>query len=221
MKTPTKLTYKTLGALTLLMTSMVLIIGCGSDNSTSKIEPTTDVVATEPQNNVTTFSSENGVPSALLSQTVNGEYVGIGREYLDQNLLQPTFPSHINWYTRVEFLKNDGSKVDPASFKHPRGGRHYIRLTLENDAQSGVVHSATAKLAVKYRTGSISGGQILTGYDAAGKVAFTISFANSMGMPIPFQLWDHHMTTEVDGGGMIGIATILFEDASGKHQIIY
>lgn len=219
MRTFTKLTM-----VGLLVASLMLVMGCGSDNE-RVVSPNQDVV-TGPNGTVTTFVGQSGATHELVSSPQNGEFVGVGVERPEtmqdfSSVTDITFSNKIHWYTRIEFLTQSGAKVDPNSFNKPAAQFHNVRITLESTVRPGLRLSASGTLWFAYKTGSIQGGQYLMGKDSEGK-NIIIHFSNRNGNPANFQLWDFFQTSGGSTSRTVGIATIVVEDGEGrKHFLVY
>ena len=180
----------------------------------------------KPVNQVTTtMLGDMASAPDFVKNPQNGEFVHIGREYIDdtgfQNPNQVKFPAYHRWYAKLEFLKQDGTKVDAASWNRPYGEHHLIRITLESSAAPGKRYVVTESLYFLYRTGSIQGGQYMVGLDDKQKPIFEISLTNKLGMPSNFQLWDFIQTS---GGNLqreFGVNTLVLTETNAKHVILF
>ena len=215
MKTVKQLTY-----LVVMVGTIGFLAGCGTETTDKKATPRVEgpsmpsSVTNQALNNI--FDTV-GIQHELLRNVENGVFVGVGYEYIDRGMTTfnapPQFPTAIKWYTRIEFIKEDGqSKVDPESFGRPYGERRWVKFILENDSQPGLQYVAIGHLSFTWETGSIRGGQILTGYGSQDKIAqFEVLFQNSRGEPVPLGLRDN---------GLIRIGQLIVKDRSGNQHVI-
>lgn len=209
----------------ILFGSLVLAIGCGTTETEIKPKDKVVIGPTAPSGPTTTttqFGNQDMSQHELLQNTVNGEYAGIGKEFVDGNYI--VGPSQMGqglsaasrlWYVRIEFLTMDGAKVDPKSFNHPRYGLHNIRMTLESEAKPGQRYVAMGLVPILYSTGSILGGEELIG-GSNFKILFKSKEGRRRNLPL--------ITRPAGGGSVVrtfGVGSVTVEDRQTgmKHQI--
>ena len=209
---------------------MMALLGCAGEKSGEKgavQQPPKVAQPVTPINQVSTMLGTMSVAPDLIKNPSNGEFVGVGKEYLEENgqIIQPSqqakFPTYHLWYVKIEFLKEDGSKVDAGSWNRPYGEHHLVRMTLESSAQPGKRYTVTKPLYFMYKTGSIQGGQFMSGADDKQNQIFEIAFTNKMGMPVNFQLWDFIQTTGGNVAREFGISTLMLTEPNAKHVITF
>ncbi len=188
---------KKLTKLTLLVAGLV-IVGCGANNNTPQTPRSSDPQFTQPLGPTgpsTQFFGSQSVPfntpvedHVLLKNVVNGVFVDVGKEDIEPTLGQMNLGQrayHL-WYTRFEFLENDGSNVKPESFTQPTVTFWKVRIILESSARPGLRYTVTGtpwfnKLGnVDY----LASNKPMSGTDSLGRTV-SLSFVYR-----DFLLWD-------------------------------
>ncbi|HBQ20430.1 MAG: hypothetical protein A2Z91_05050 [Deltaproteobacteria bacterium GWA2_38_16] len=191
----------------MVVATAVFLTACGDPTKTKKDESQPGAVM---GNNTNQAPINNTTP--VFSQRMNGMYDGLGKEFIQQQVYTPVpaFPSFRQWFTRVEFLKEDGSNVDAFSFNPPRNYAK-IRLTLVSDVNTAIRYVVEGDVWVNPNYALVGS---LRSYNT-GNVAFDIEFGSGYGLGPILGLWAN------DGRLMEGSGTIVLTEPAGQHVIKY
>ncbi len=209
---------KTQRKLILLGAMLILAMGCGEDMMSKDKEQGTQVAqpAVPNQNQLMTQFGSLGYSSPFGPRLV-GMYDGVGTEEVRPAPGQVTtsFPSAKHWFARIEFVKSDGTAVDPGSFSMPLGIWR-VKISLVCDANPTIKYVTDGEVYVMSDPAYAIMNRLgvpLRSYDANGTVLYELKFGTGMGTGPMLGLFRY------DGRIFGGSITLI--DASGKHIIQY
>lgn len=201
-----------------MIMTVAVISGCGEGNKkeeTPAIPTTTNSI----------FNQLNGGIGGTVnpfSARQEGMFDGIGQEQLQTQAGQfnQPYPSVRYWHTRIEFLKQDGGNVDPATFSlnMPIFGQR-VRITLIADGTQAQAVQYVAEGFVwvyqskGYALGNLDGNPIRVYNSNSSTPLFDVSFGNGYSTGPMLGILARK-------GGLYG-GIIILTDAAGKHTIQY
>lgn len=194
---------------------VAVMVGCGDSGR----EQTPVIQSMQPP--VMTQLGSGSIYNAFGQPGQNGMFDATGTERVQTQLGQPTqpYPQERHWFTRIEFLKQDGTVVEPFSFTMPLG-IHLVRISLINDAQSTIKYVAEGTVYVMSTRGyALTDWKPMRAYmmgaNGAATPVFDLKFG--LGLGTGPMLGVKNTTFQ---GSLFGGVIVLIEP-SGKHIIQY